>query len=107
MFLSLFSVFFWGKPETDEGDFIVRTNDLEAQELEANHRMLTELAVSNQGKAVGIASMESLVAAGELPKPLIEFTDWDENILSMWWILVLLILLLSTEWAVRKWNGVL
>lgn len=96
-----------GKPETDEGDFIVRTNDLEAQELEANHRMLTELAVSNQGKAVGIASMESLVAAGELPKPLIEFTDWDENILSMWWILVLLILLLSTEWAVRKWNGVL
>jgi hypothetical protein len=51
--------------------------------------------------------MESLVAAGELPKPLIEFTDWDENILSMWWILVLLILLLSTEWAVRKWNGVL
>jgi hypothetical protein len=96
-----------GKPETDEGDFIVRTNDLEAQELEANHSMLTELATSNQGKAVGIASMESLAEASQLPKPLIEFTDWDENILSMWWILVLLILLLSTEWAIRKWNGVL
>jgi len=94
-----------GKLETDEGDFIVKPNDLESQELEANHGFLKDLSAANSGKSVGIGSVSTLSSANDLPKPLIEFTDWDENIFSMWWILVVLILLVSTEWAVRKWNG--
>ena len=95
-----------GKTETDKGEFIVKANELESQELEANHGMLEDIAKANNGTSVGIGSIKSLIPNGdEKPKPLISFTDWEENILSLWWILVVLIGLASTEWFVRKLNG--
>jgi hypothetical protein len=96
-----------GKLETEEGDFVVRPNDLEARDLEANHGLLDNLATSNGGKSVGISGISALGNVSDLPKPMIEFTDWDENLLSFWWILVVFIGLLTTEWALRKWNGTL
>ncbi len=97
-----------GKTETDKGEFIVRANELESQELEANHGMLKDLAKVNNGISVGVGSIKSLIPTEEeKPKPLISFTDWEENILSLWWILAILIGLASTEWFVRKLNGTL
>lgn len=95
-----------GKVEKDQGEFIVRANQLEVQDLQANHNLLRQLAALTGGKSVGLSQMLSLIPSGDnVPKPLIEFTDWDENILSQWWILLLIIGLATAEWVIRKWNG--
>ena len=95
-----------GKTETDAGQFIVRANELELQDLEANHTLLRQLAAVSNGKCVGIASMPALVPdATQQPKPIIEFTDWDESILNQWLLLLLIVGLACAEWAIRKWNG--
>ena len=97
-----------GKAEKDQGEFIVKANQLEVQDLQANHNLLKQLSISTGGKSVSIANMLSLLPApGNLPKPLVEFTDWDENILSQWWILFTILGLATAEWAIRKWNGTL
>lgn len=95
-----------GKVFTDAGEFVVRPNELESRELEANHLLLQNLSKMNSGNSVGIHSMAKLAETPESKaKPIIEFTDWDENILNKLWILGLLIVLTSIEWFVRKWNG--
>jgi len=58
-----------GKTETDKGEFIVKANELESQELEANHGMLEDIAKANNGTSVGIGSIKSLIPNGdEKPK---------------------------------------
>ena len=94
-----------GREIREEGDFIVRARDMEARQLEAAHGLLKGLAEKNKGKFYGIASMLSTAKSGNLPAPLIEFTDWNENLLDMKWILILLLILLSAEWLLRKMNG--
>jgi hypothetical protein len=95
-----------GKSQTDAGEFIVRPNELESQDLEANHLVLQNIARNNDGNFVSVASMGRLAQSPESKaKPMIEFTDWDENILSKSWVLVFIILIASIEWFVRKWNG--
>lgn len=97
-----------GKTETDAGEFVVKAFDLESQELEANHTLLKNLATKNNGQSVGISQMALLgTDLNDLAKPLIEFTDWDENILSKTWLLLLIIAIASVEWFIRKWNGTL
>lgn len=95
-----------GKLEKDHGEFVVRANQLEVADLQANHNLLKQLAAQTGGRSVGLGQMLSLIPSGEnIPKPLVEFTDWDESILSQWWILLLIIGLATTEWIIRKWNG--
>jgi hypothetical protein len=94
-----------GREIREEGDFVVRTRDMEARQLEASHGLLKGLAVKNKGQFYGIASMMSMADSGKLPAPLVEFTDWNENLLDQKWILILLLLLLSVEWLLRKMNG--
>jgi hypothetical protein len=77
--------------------------ELEALELEANHAGLQELSSNNEGISVGISGIDQLAPLGENNlKPMISFTDWDENVLSFWWILAFIGILFSTEWLLRK-----
>jgi len=95
-----------GKTEIEKGEFMVKANELESQELEANHALLERIAKGNNGTSTGISSMNSLIPKGDSkPKDLVTFTDWDENILSLWWLLAIILGLASTEWFVRKLNG--
>ena len=95
-----------GKTEIDKGEFLVKANELESQELQANHALLFDLAQRNGGTSTGVANLQSLIPnESNKPKPLISFTDWDENVLSLWWVLAVLLTLASTEWFVRKLNG--
>jgi hypothetical protein len=96
-----------GRTITDEGDFIVRAYDLEARDLEANHRLLQGLSEKSGGISTGVSGLLSLANAGNLPPALIEFTDWNENLLSQFWLLMFVLTLLSLEWLLRKMNGIL
>lgn len=94
-----------GKEESDEGEFLVRTNELEAQDLEARHDFLRNLSKTTGGISTGIGDMERLEDASQLPKPLIAYSDWNESILRMPWLLGILLGLAILEWALRKSQG--
>ncbi len=96
-----------GKDAADEGNFIVRAFDLEARELAANHALLQELARKGKGRFTGINGMMQLAAASEIPPPTIEFTEWNENLLGLKTLLIILLSLLCLEWLYRKFFGVL
>lgn len=97
-----------GKTETDGGEFVIRSNELENQDLEARHALLQQLASSHEGISVGISGMSRLWESSENEdKPLIEFSDWHENLLNKIWILWALLGLALSEWAIRKWYGTL
>jgi hypothetical protein len=94
-----------GKELREEGDFIVRSLDLEARQLEAEHGLLKGLAERNKGSFFYIQNMSSLPDKQSTAAPLVEFTDWNENLLSMKSMLAILLILLSAEWLLRKMNG--
>ena len=94
-----------GKNLKTEGDFIVRSLDLESRELQANHAILRSLSEGSGGKFCLVSGMENLFETTSTPPALIEFTDWNESLLSNPWPLALLLLLLSSEWLLRKING--
>ena len=96
-----------GKELKDEGDFIVRAFDLEARQLVANHSLLKNLARQSGGKFCRISEISKLAVGEGLPPPMLEFTEWNENILSLKFILFSLLFLLGLEWFLRKLNGVL
>ena len=84
----------------------MKTNALEAQELESNTGFLQNLALQNGGKSVGIAQMTSPDFLGsQVPKSRIEFTDWDDSLLNVFWVLALIMALATAEWTIRKVNG--
>jgi hypothetical protein len=95
-----------GKLEKDEGEFLIKPSETETRELEANHASLEDLAKNNQGKSVGIVQISRLFPEeDEKPKPLISFAEWDETLLNSWWILLLIGVLVSAEWTLRKMLG--
>jgi hypothetical protein len=49
--------------------------------------------------------MGTLGSEAQLPKPLVEFADWDENLFHLPWILGLILLFMTAEWIVRKASG--
>ncbi len=96
-----------GKELKDEGDFIVRSFDVEARQLEANHSLLQAISKSGNGLFTHISDMEKIGEKSELPPPLLEFTDWNENLLGVKWMLAMILFFLSAEWLIRKLNGAL
>lgn len=95
-----------GKTHTATGTFAVEEFDLERLNRVANHSMLTTLSATTGG------TMLLPQQAGELPKLLAGRDDLKSVIyqrtqhrplLEMPWVLVLLVLLLTVEWAGRKY----
>ncbi len=96
-----------GRPESDEIEFVVRPQELEAQELEADHRMLQEVARKNGGFSSGIGNFFREASRLEKPRSQLEFTDWNESVMGEIPILILMLILAGTEWLIRKINGLL
>lgn len=94
-----------GKDVTEEGNFIVRAFDLETRDLTANHALLQSLSRKNKGIFTGISGMLRLASDAETPSPLIEFTEWNENLLGLKSLLITLLCLLCLEWFLRKYSG--
>ena len=94
-----------GKEVSEEGNFIIRAFDLETRDLTANHALLQGLSRKGKGLFTGISGMLQLASASEVPAPLIEFTEWNENLLGLKTLLAILLGLLCLEWFLRKYSG--
>lgn len=98
------------KKQEASGNFIVEKTNVELQQTTANHQALYSLSFLSGGSLVypdNIASLGDLIPKNEKIKTLIYQDKTYEELIDIKWIFFLLILLLSTEWFLRKRNGVI
>jgi hypothetical protein len=91
-----------------KGSFAVQPLQLEGMQTTANHQLLHLLSQQSGGSMVypsNIASIASQIKKSELIKPIIYTTHKTTPAINLKWIFFLLLILLSTEWFIRKYAG--
>jgi hypothetical protein len=96
-----------GETHTATGRFSVQNLQLESLELTANHNLLRTISEKTGGRYYHYQQEENLIQElKELEaKNVITADEAYESVLNLEWLLVLILLLISAEWFVRKYNG--
>ncbi len=95
---------------TRQGSFVVDPLLVEMNYLTANHRLLYNLAETSGGRLVYPHETDSIAPwIDQLNnRQTIVYTDEDfAEPVSFWMLMALLMALAISEWALRKWSGVL
>ena len=95
---------------TDRGQFSVGRSNVEHFQLQADQGLMQQLALRTGGEFFYADQLDQLPATLKALPGLKPVTDYKRNRRSVqeyWWILVLLLGLLSAEWIVRKVNSLL
>lgn len=99
---------FNGKKYDKTGEFIVEDISLEAQDLSANFDVLLELTDYSKGKFYTLSQWEDLLNDLD-SNELLSSTQYEEtvyaNLIDLKWIFIILIVLLTIEWTLRRWFG--
>lgn len=97
-----------GKNYKKEGSFLVREVKLEYGNVRANHRLLKTIASSTNGEFYSDHELDQLQAdllnREDIVTKVYQEKSFDD-IIDFKWLFVLIILLLSVEWFLRKFNG--
>lgn len=96
-----------GKNETAEGQFVVSDVSLEDLNTTADFGLLRAVSQQNNGKFVNyseIDKLKSIIQAFDRAGKALSTESIDE-VISQRWVLILLLLLVTIEWAVRKYLG--
>src|SRR5260221_10127778 len=96
-----------GKHEEVRGEFLVTAQIIESQNLTADFGLLRQLAYSTGGKfypANDLARLENALKTREA-KGLIHSEDNFDPLINLKWVFVVMLLLISTEWFLRKYWG--
>lgn len=94
-----------GTTYTAEGAFAVEALHLEQANLTANHTLLKTISSITGGKMFYPDQLSSLNAELQTLKPVIYTHTRFSEMLNLLWVLILIILLLSLEWVLRKYHG--
>ena len=94
-----------GTTYTAEGAFAVEALHLEQANLTANHTLLKTISSITGGKMFYPDQLSSLNAELQTLKPVIYTHKRFSEMLNLLWVLILIILLLSLEWVLRKYHG--
>lgn len=96
-----------GQRETAQGTFSIEKLALEDINLTANHQLLKNISKNSGGQYVEETEMNSITELiSELnAKPISRSDEKLQLILNNPWILIILLVLISTEWFIRKYNG--
>ena len=97
-----------GNVLSERGEFSVSPLQLEIINTIADHRLLNQFARQNNGVMVGPSEMkkltEEILAKKEIVSVSYENKQLDE-LINVRWICALILILLSTEWLLRKRAG--
>jgi len=95
-------------PLKEKGEFSVSALQLETINTIADHRLLYQFAKDNNGEMVYPQNMNSLVDMIRAKKEIVSVSYENKqltDLINYKWILALLIILLGTEWLLRKRAG--
>ena len=93
--------------QTAEGSFAVEALNLEQQRLSADHSLLATLATLTGGEIYLPSDLRSLTSSLKELKPTIYTHSRYAEFLRLPLVLILILLLLATEWVLRKYQGTL
>ncbi len=102
------SAVFGGKNLSAAGKFIVESSDLEAASTTADHNLLFQVASGSGGKMIyplQLDQLAELIRKNPVVKPVSYSTNEVSDAIKMKWIFFTIMLLISTEWFLRKRNG--
>ena len=88
------------------GSFVVSHTNIEAVNLTADHSLLYTIASQSDGRMVDAHNIDSIALwlnNRDDIKTVIHRHTINTPIVNMWWVFVLILLLLSAEWALRKY----
>jgi hypothetical protein len=95
------------KIEEVSGQFLVKSQSIETQNLTADFRLLRQLADETGGKfypANELSTIGAEISAIETPQ-LIHSEESFNQLINLKWVFFLLLLLISAEWFIRKYMG--
>ena len=90
------------------GQFTVKPLNLEARQSTANHQLLYAMAKQSGGvmlKPSQVAQLADLIRKNENIKTVVYEDKHYADLIDLKWVFVLILLLLSTEWFLRKREG--
>jgi hypothetical protein len=96
--------------QTIKGQFTVIPLQVEFLQTKANHQLLNELATETGGVLFfpnQFNDLEKTIRNNENIKPIVYEQETVKSLINLKWIFFLVLTLLSIEWFVRKWNGII
>jgi len=95
------------KTEVVNGQFLVKAQNLEAQNLTADFGLLRKLSEETGGKFYRADQLSLLTSDLEKTKAasLIHSEETFNQLINLKWVFFLLLALISTEWFLRKYLG--
>lgn len=94
--------------ETKTGNFIVQALQAELTQTRADYQLLNTLANDTKGQFYTYANMDKIpenIAANENIQAVSYTNSKLDELINNKWIFFIILLLLSMEWFIRKWNG--
>lgn len=90
------------------GQFIVKPLQAEFIQTTANHQLLHQIADESGGKVFYLNNLPE-ISKSIKDNPLIKPLIYENNELKSWidlkWLFILILVFVSLEWFIRKWNG--
>ena len=99
-----------GKTQTAVSNFSVRAILSETLNTQANHQLLQILATQSGGKMYTPANMENIlddIEKNSKIKSILFDTFNSKPLIDLKWLFFIILLLLISEWFIRKYNGII
>ena len=95
------------RTEQVSGQFLVKAQNLEAQNLTADFTLLRKLSGESGGKFYKVSQLPLLASDLDKTKAasLIHSEETFNQLINLKWVFFLLLVLISTEWFLRKYLG--
>lgn len=97
-----------GKDIVKKGVFVVEDIFIEDLDTRANHLLLRQIAENSSGKFYKMKSIDNIIEELDKRSDIVNVTYEEstfKKLIDYKWILFLIIVLLSTEWFLRRWFG--
>ena len=97
-----------GKDIVKKGVFVVEDIFIENLDTRANHLLLRQIAENSSGKFYKIKSIENIIDELDKRGDIVNVTYEEstfKKLIEYKWILFFIVILLSTEWFLRRWFG--
>lgn len=95
------------KKEEVSGEFLVSRQQIETQNLTADFDFLRRLSTQTGGQFVKAENLDALTTslAQQKATAVIQSEEKYDNLINLKWIFFLLLILISSEWFLRKYHG--
>jgi hypothetical protein len=96
-----------GQAQQASGELLVQNQPLEAQESQADHRLLAQLSRRSGGQLYYPGQLDKLaqdIAKANF-KPQLSSEEELKDLINLKWLFFALVALLAAEWATRKYQG--